>query len=150
MSDFANTLHRPAILGGFFDCRARLLNSSMVSRNRSACWSRKEPVPAAQTEFIEKSFIARPSSPRTISLESSPPISMIAETSSGIEPLRQIDTAHFRTQHGRAPTNVDHGTNFEPSSLTGSLRINSPCAVSANAAKPRTIMTSPGLNVPAV
>ena len=35
-------------------------NSSMVKPRRDACWSRKEPVPAAQRVFIEKSFIAQP------------------------------------------------------------------------------------------
>jgi len=77
MSDFANTLHLPAILGGFFDFSASSLNSSIVSLSLSACWSRKEPVPAAQTEFMEKSLTERPFSPKSMSFESSPPISII-------------------------------------------------------------------------
>ena len=56
MSDFANTVQRPATRAGLVDRSARSGKSvSMDKPSRSACWSRKEPVPAAQTEFIEKS-----------------------------------------------------------------------------------------------
>ncbi len=76
ISDLAKTLHLPAIRGGVLDLRQSELNSSIESLSLSACWSRKEPVPAAQTEFIAKSFAERESSPKTMSLESSPPSSI--------------------------------------------------------------------------
>ncbi|KJJ83159.1 hypothetical protein OMAG_002969 [Candidatus Omnitrophus magneticus] len=79
MSDLANTLHLPAIRGGALDAAARSLNPSRVSLRRSACWSRNEPVPAAHTAFIEKSFIPFFSS-SMISFESSPPISITVFT----------------------------------------------------------------------
>ncbi len=78
MSDFANTLHLPAIVGGFFDLRLSSLNSSIVSLSLSACWSRNEPVPAAHTEFMENSFT--PFSPSIMSFESSPPSSIMVLT----------------------------------------------------------------------
>ncbi|GBE01406.1 hypothetical protein BMS3Abin08_00835 [bacterium BMS3Abin08] len=79
MSDFAKTLHLPATLGGFSDFMAISANSSTLNLNLSACWSRNDPVPAAQTEFNEKSLTDSPSV--IISLESSPPISKIVLTS---------------------------------------------------------------------
>ncbi len=85
MSLFANTLHLPATLGGFGDFSASLPNSSIVRLSRVACWSRKEPVPAAHTEFIWKSsiliFLASPSGDSSISFASSPPISITVLTS---------------------------------------------------------------------
>ena len=111
MSLLAKTLHRPAIRGGFLDCSASSPNSpSMETPIRLACWSRKEPVPAAQMLFMAKSsrrlalaplapaFLPQASLPTaasrrlatagaapsafesTMSLESSPPISMIERT----------------------------------------------------------------------
>jgi len=80
MSLLAKTLQRPATAGGTFDLRAMAPNSSIVRLSRVACWSRKEPVPAAQAVFMEKSSILVPppsSCPRTMSLASSPPISMM-------------------------------------------------------------------------
>jgi hypothetical protein len=55
ISLLANTLHRPAMRGGFFDLSESSLNCSMLILSLSACWSRNDPVPAAQTEFMEKS-----------------------------------------------------------------------------------------------
>ena len=84
MSDFAKTVHRPAILGVFFDLRAISANSSIVNPSLDACWSRKEPVPAAHRVFMEKSFIRRrlraPSISNMMNLESSPPISTTLPT----------------------------------------------------------------------
>jgi len=84
MSDFANTVHRPAILGGLTDFKAISLNSSMVKHSLDACWSRKEPVPAAHRAFMEKSFIRSflfvRSSSNMMSLESSPPMSIMLRT----------------------------------------------------------------------
>ena len=85
MSDFAKTLHLPAILGGFWDFKAALLNSSMVNPSLDACWSRNEPVPAAQTPFIAKSaisiFLVASLNFNKRSFESSPPISIAVLTS---------------------------------------------------------------------
>jgi len=82
MSDLAKTEHLPAMRGGRCDRRARSPNSRSIDRpSRLACWSRNDPVPAAQTVFIEKSSMmprSEDGSSRTrMSLESSPPISMI-------------------------------------------------------------------------
>ncbi len=82
MSVLANTLHRPAIRGGFSDFRDSSPNSfSMETPSRVACWSKKEPVPAAHIVFMEKSatficFVVSSCS-MSISFESSPPISII-------------------------------------------------------------------------
>ena len=79
MSVLAKTEHLPAMRGGRFERRANSPNSSMAIPSRLACWSRKDPVPAAQREFIEKSFKIRTpeeSSLKRISLESWPPISI--------------------------------------------------------------------------
>ena len=85
MSLFANTLQRPAIRGGSFDFSESSPNSfSMEIPMRFACWSRKEPVPAAQRVFSWKSDNLEAllsSSSMNISLESSPPISKIVLTS---------------------------------------------------------------------
>jgi hypothetical protein len=40
------------MVDGFFDFNANLVNSSIVRPNLEACWSRKEPVPAAHSSFI--------------------------------------------------------------------------------------------------
>ena len=85
MSLFANTLHRPAMRGGFSLLSAASLNSSIVKPSREACWSRNEPVPAAHSVFVAKSrtrtcpFSGSRSS--RISFESSPPISITVRTS---------------------------------------------------------------------
>ena len=81
MSLFANTLQRPAIRGGSTDRRAISPNSfSIATPILLACWSRNEPVPAAQMLFISKSTSpVRPvevSFSRIMSFESSPPISI--------------------------------------------------------------------------
>ncbi len=56
MSDFAKTVHRPAIRAGSTDCSASSENSSsMAMPSRSACWSRNAPVPAAHNAFMAKS-----------------------------------------------------------------------------------------------
>ena len=88
MSLLAKTLHRPAIRGGSWDFSASSPNSpSMESPSRTACWSRKLPVPAAQMVFIAKSAsreAAPPAAPppfMRISLASSPPISMTLRAS---------------------------------------------------------------------
>jgi len=86
MSLFANTLQRPAIRGGFSDFIASSPNSfSMEIPMRLACWSRKEPVPAAHILLRVKSerrlVFSASSSCIKISLESSPPISITVFTS---------------------------------------------------------------------
>ncbi|MBA7682195.1 hypothetical protein ES703_90542 [subsurface metagenome] len=56
ISVFAKTEHRPAIRGTLALCSASCPNSFSISTpSRCACWSRKEPVPAAQTVFKAKS-----------------------------------------------------------------------------------------------
>ena len=60
---------------------------------RAACWSRKEPVPAAHIPFMEKSDSrACPSPESMISLESSPPISMI-DRAWGYRAMTEADCA---------------------------------------------------------
>src|SRR5574341_729579 len=63
MSLLAKTLQRPATAGGRLDLRAIAPNSSMERWRRWACWSRKEPVPAAQAVFMEKSATCFPPLP---------------------------------------------------------------------------------------
>ena len=52
MSDLANTEQRPAILAAFSARATMPPTSSMANCNRPACWSRKEPVPAAQSPLV--------------------------------------------------------------------------------------------------
>jgi len=49
---FAKTVHRVATVGGF-GLWAKPLASSYEMPRRPACSSRNEPVPAAQSEFVE-------------------------------------------------------------------------------------------------
>ena len=95
MSDLAKTVHRPAMRAGLRLSMAMRANSpSMAMPSRSACWSRKAPVPAAQRAFIEKSssIIWRlPSSQRRErSFESCPPISMIVCASGWNSPTARV------------------------------------------------------------
>ncbi len=83
MSLLAKTEQRPAMRGGCSLRRARRLNSSMLTRSREACNSRNDPVPAAHMLLRAKSTTrGLPSGPgsRRMSLEASPPISMIVRT----------------------------------------------------------------------
>ena len=75
MSDSAKTVHLPVMRTGFRLRSARAPKSSMAMPSRAAWWSRKLPVPAAQTVFMPKSATI-PSSSST-SLLSCPPISMM-------------------------------------------------------------------------
>ena len=85
ISLLAKTLQRPATRGGCSDFKAVSPKSSMETPMRDACWSRKEPVPAAHAPLSAKSATlgrAFPSSfLSTMSFESSPPISKIDFTS---------------------------------------------------------------------
>ena len=83
MSDSMKTVQRSPMGGGVEQPRASSLNSPfMLMPSLSACSSRKEPVPAAQTLFISKST----TTPffRAMYLESCPPISNMVSTSGSI------------------------------------------------------------------
>ncbi len=83
MSDSMKTVHLSPIGGGVVHPSARSLNSPlMLMPSLSACSSRKEPVPAAQTLFISKSTTTP--SLRAMYLESCPPISNMVSTSGSI------------------------------------------------------------------
>jgi len=76
---FMNTVQRSPNFPGLFEDRARLPNSStMLMPSFSACSSRKDPVPAAQTLFISKSTTVPLS--MLMYLESWPPISKTVST----------------------------------------------------------------------
>ncbi len=97
MSDFAKTVHLPAIRGILAAFSATSLNSSIVNRSLEACCSRKDPVPAAHRAFIEKSFTRSGAFPfpvcsNMISFESSPPISMMLPVAGCKRPIA-LDTA---------------------------------------------------------
>src|SRR4030065_504517 len=73
------TVHRSPMRTGARDERAISANSPWIrTPRRSACSSRKEPVPAAHASFIAKSTTT-PSS-RLMNFESCPPISKIVST----------------------------------------------------------------------
>ncbi len=52
MSLLANTLQRPAMLAGLAASSTMPPTSSMSYSSRLACWSMKEPVPAAQSPLV--------------------------------------------------------------------------------------------------
>ena len=84
MSDLANTEQRPAMRAARAASRASVPNSSMLSFSRSACWSRKAPVPAAQSSLNAWSWrkgVPSGARPTTMYFESWPPISMMLRAS---------------------------------------------------------------------
>ncbi len=83
MSDSMKTVHLSPIGGGAEQPSASSLNSPfMLMPSLSACSSKKEPVPAAQTLFISKSTTTP--SFKAMNLESCPPISNIVSTCGSI------------------------------------------------------------------
>ena len=95
MSDLAKTVQRPAIRAGLREARASAANSpSMRMPSRSACWSRNEPVPAAQRAFMAKStstiwpLVASHSTERN--LLSWPPISITVRASGWKSPTARV------------------------------------------------------------
>ncbi len=74
-----NTVQRSPMRMGAREERAISANSPLIRiSSRSACSSRKDPVPAAQASFIAKSTTT-PSS-RLMNFESCPPISKMVST----------------------------------------------------------------------
>ena len=110
-SDSAKTPQRPAIRAGFSDFKAVAPNSSIGTFNLCAWWSRKLPVPAAQTVFIAKS-VTIPSR-KIIILLSCPPISKIVCTF-GILVLAATACAVISFLTTSAPTNAPAKFRPEP------------------------------------
>ena len=123
ISDSANTEHRPAILTGLSHFRASAPKSSMGMPSLAAWWSKKEPVPAAQTVFMAKSTTIPSRS--IIILESCPPISIMVFTS-GIMLEAAIAWAVISFLTTSAPTTTD--ATSRPLPVTPTPQISTPSA----------------------
>ena len=117
MSDLAKTVQRPAMRAGFSDCMAMLANSFSISiSSRSACWSRKAPVPAAQrllSAMSTSTILPSVSSHFTdMNLLSCPPISTIVRAWGTYSPMARTWATSSLTC--RPPSSSETGRPPEP------------------------------------